>query len=76
MRNGKLLARDLNLVPASDDVQEQIIQFIVGFYQENTYPKELFVPMDLDTSLLEEIVECKIIKPQKGKKSRFSQYGL
>lgn len=69
MRNGKLLARDLNLVPASDDIQEQIIQFIVGFYQENTYPKELFVPMDLDTSLLEEIVECKIIKPQKGKKA-------
>lgn len=69
MRNGKLLARDLNLVPV-DDMQEQIIQFIVSFYQENTYPKEILVPNDLDTSLLEEILECKVVKPQKGKKAK------
>lgn len=69
MRNGKLLARDLNLIPA-DDIQEQIIQFVVGFYQENTYPKELLVPQSLDISLLEEILECKILKPQKGQKAK------
>ena len=69
MRNGKLLARDLNLVPL-DDMQEQITQFIVSFYQENTYPKEILVPGDLDTSLLEEILECKIIKPIKGQKAK------
>ena len=33
MRNGKLLARDLNLVPLQDDFQEQIISFLVLFYQ-------------------------------------------
>ena len=27
MRNGKLLARDLNLVPAQDDYQEQLSHF-------------------------------------------------
>lgn len=69
MRNGKLLARDLNLVPAIGDIQEQIIQFLVTFYQRNTYPKELLVPVDLDTELLESIVECKVIKPQKGNKA-------
>lgn len=69
MRNGKLLARDLNLVPV-DDMQEQIIQFIVSFYQENTYPKEILVPHDLDVTLLNEILECKIIKPQKGQKAK------
>jgi excinuclease ABC subunit C len=69
MRNGKLLARDLNLVPSSIDIQEQVIQFLVTFYQQNTYPKELLVPMDLDTELLESILECKILKPQKGNKA-------
>jgi len=69
MRNGKLLARDLNLVPV-DDMQEQITQFVVSFYQENTYPKEILVPQDLDITLLEEILECKIIKPQKGQKAK------
>ena len=63
MRNGKLLARDLNLVPMQDDFQEQIISFLVLFYQENTEPKEL------DVSLLQEIIKCKIIKPQKGNKA-------
>ena len=69
MRNGKLLARDLNLVPAQDDYQEQIISFLVQFYQENTEPKELLVPQELDIELLKEIVNCKIIKPQKGNKA-------
>lgn len=69
MRNGKLLARDLNLVPATEDMHEQIIQFLVTFYQQNTYPKELLVPTDLDTTLLESILECKILKPQKGNKA-------
>ncbi len=49
---------------------EQITQFIVGFYQENTYPKEILLPEDLDTTLLEEILECKIVKPQKGQKAK------
>lgn len=69
MRNGKLLARDLNLVPLQDDFQEQIISFLVQFYQENTEPKELLVPKDLDVTLLTEIIGCKIIKPQKGNKA-------
>lgn len=73
MRNGKLLARDLNLVPTSDDIYEQVISFLVQFYQENTLPKELLVPQDLDTSLLEEIIDCKIIKPQKGNKANLVQ---
>lgn len=69
MRNGKLLARDLNLIPAQD-IEEQIIQFIVGFYQENTYPKEILLPDNLDITLLSEILECKIIQPKKGQKAK------
>ncbi len=69
MRNGKLLARDLNLVPMQEDYQEQIVSFLVRFYQENTEPKELLVPKDLNVDLLQEIISCKIIKPQKGNKA-------
>ncbi|HJI33458.1 MAG TPA: UvrB/UvrC motif-containing protein [Coprobacillaceae bacterium] len=68
MRNGKLLARDLNLVPLQD-ANEQITQFIVGFYQENTYPKEILLPEDLDTTLLEEILECNDCETTKRTKS-------
>ncbi|MDD8048170.1 MAG: excinuclease ABC subunit UvrC [Thomasclavelia sp.] len=68
MRNGKLLSRNLDLIPVSDDVEEQIIHFIVTFYQKNTYPKELLLPKDLNIELLKEILECKINQPQRGQK--------
>ena len=66
------LIQHINHVTSKQHVQfaEQITQFIVGFYQENTYPKEILLPEDIDTTLLEEIVECKIIKPQKGQKAK------
>lgn len=76
MRNGKLLARDLNLVPVVEDIQEQVITFLVGFYQENTLPKEILVPMDLDTTLLEDILDCKILKPQKGNKASLVEMAI
>lgn len=68
MRNGKLLSRDLNLVPISENVQEDLQQFIVTFYQNNTLPKEILLPQDIDDVVLKEIIECKILKPQRGKK--------
>lgn len=68
MRNGKLLSRDLNLVPISDNVQDDLQQFIVTFYQSNTLPKELLLPVDVDETLLNEILECKILKPMRGNK--------
>ena len=68
MRNGKLLSRDLNLVPISDNVQDDLQQFIVTFYQSNTLPRELLLPVDVDETLLNEILECKIIKPMRGNK--------
>ena len=43
---------------------------LLGFIKKITYPKEILLPEDIDTTLLEEIVECKIIKPQKGQKAK------
>ncbi|MCD7950582.1 MAG: excinuclease ABC subunit UvrC [Erysipelotrichaceae bacterium] len=68
MRSGKLLSRNINLIPVSDNEQEDIQQFIVTFYQNNTLPKELLLPKDLDIDILKEILDCKIIQPQRGNK--------
>ena len=69
MRNGKLLSRDLNLVPISENLQDDLEQFIVTFYATNTLPKELLIPDDFNDELIKEILECKVIKPQKGNKA-------
>ena len=48
-------------------IKNKLSHFLVQFYQENTEPKELLVPQELDIELLKEIVNCKIIKPPKRK---------
>ncbi len=69
MRNGHLLSRDFSLVPVEDDVNEQILTYLATFYQNNVAPKELLLPLDLNLDTLKEIIETKIIKPEKGKKA-------
>ena len=76
MRHGKLLSRDLNLIPIEDHVQESLQQFMVSFYQNNTLPKEILVPLDLDIDLLSQIIDCKILKPQKGNKASLVQMAI
>lgn len=76
MHHGKLLSRDLNLIPIEDHVQESLQQFMVSFYQNNTLPKEILVPLDMDIDLLSQIIECKILKPQKGNKASLVQMAI
>ncbi len=68
MRGGKLLSRDLNLVPVGESVQDDLQRFIVTFYQNNTLPKEILLPQEIEDEVLKDILNCKIIKPQKGNK--------
>ncbi len=68
MRQGKLLSRDFNLMPIYDDEHDEIIRFILEFYHQNTYPKELLIPSSIDKETLSELVECKVICPEKGNK--------
>ncbi len=76
MRNGKLLSRDLNLIPILGEVQDGLEQFLISFYQENTQPKELLIPNDVDDTLLADILECKVLKPQKGNKYSLVQMAI
>ena len=43
MRHGKLLSRDLNLIPIEDHVQESLQQFMVSFYQNNRQYRLLYL---------------------------------
>lgn len=69
MRNGKLLARDINLVPIYGDIEEELSSFIVHFYAKNTLPKEILMPKSDDLKLLEEVLGCKVFQPTRGNKA-------
>lgn len=69
MRNGKLLARDINLVPIYGEIEEELSSFIVHFYSKNTLPKEILMPKSEDLKLLEEVLNCKVLQPIRGDKA-------
>lgn len=75
MRSGKLLSRDYNLIPLSDEIEEHLQQFIITYYNDNPLPRELLLP-DIDISLLEEVIDCKILVPKKGDKHQLVEMAM
>lgn len=68
MREGKLLYHDFNLEPVGEDFVEDLIRFLVTYYQTHPEPYELLIPQDVDLELLTEILSCHVLQPQRGDK--------
>lgn len=68
MREGKLLYHDFNLEPVGEDFEEDLIRFLVTYYQTHPEPYELLIPQDVDQELLAEILSCHVLQPQRGDK--------
>ena len=68
MREGKLLYHDFNLEPVGEDFEEDLIRFLVTYYQTHPEPYELLIPQDVELKLLSEILSCHVLQPQRGDK--------
>lgn len=68
MREGKLLYHDFNLEPVGEDFEEDLIRFLVTYYQTHPEPYELLIPQDVDLELLSEILSCHVLQPKRGDK--------
>lgn len=68
IRNGKISARHQELFEYYSNPLKSVEDFIAQFYEKNIVPKEIFVPIELDTLTLSKYLNTKIVKPQKGDK--------
>lgn len=70
IRQGKLIERDVSLFPLYRDPEEEFLTFLGQFYAkpEHIKPKEVLVPHDTDVHLASELLEMKVLTPQKGLK--------
>ncbi len=70
VRQGKLIERDVSIFPIYRDPDEEFLTFVGRFYDipEHIRPKEIFIPNDIEKSLLEKLLEVKIIIPKRGSK--------
>ncbi|EMB66357.1 excinuclease ABC subunit UvrC [Streptococcus mutans] len=72
IRQGKLIQRDVNMFPYYNESEEDFLTYVGQFYQDNRHfiPKEIFIPGDIDETLVKAVVNTKIIKPQRGEKKQ------
>ena len=71
IRNGRIQGRISKVLEIVDDINEELTRFIATFYsKEVLVPKEILVPNVVDSKILEEYLNTKVIIPQKGMKKR------
>lgn len=70
VRQGKLIERDVSIFPIHQDPEEELLTFIGRFYDkpEHIKPQEVLVPTAVDTMLLEQLLERKVLQPKRGHK--------
>ncbi len=68
VRDGLLVGRDKSILSCDIDVVEQVIEYILKFYDKTAIlPKELLAPDGIDCDLLSEYLKIKVNNPKKGK---------
>nr|WP_106780246.1 excinuclease ABC subunit UvrC [Lysinibacillus timonensis] len=70
VRQGKLIERDVSIFPIYRDPEEEFLTFIGRFYDipEHIKPKEIFIPNEIDQSLIEKLLDVKVVIPKRGSK--------
>lgn len=70
VRQATLIKREATMFPIIDTPEEELMSFILQYYEDknNIKPKEVYVPETVDTDLLEDALETKVLIPQRGRK--------
>ena len=67
IRNGLLFGRHNEIVSSIGDINNEIVEYLVRFYEKAIIPKELIIPEEIDETLLMEYFNIKVYSPKKGK---------
>ncbi|MDD6271906.1 MAG: excinuclease ABC subunit UvrC [bacterium] len=71
IRNGKLVGINNKIIPVINELNDTLEYYIVSFYRKsNLLPKEIIVPNNLNLSLLNEVLDAKVISVSRGDKKR------
>ena len=68
VRNGLLVGRHEDIVQTLDNVEEDIIEYIIKFYDKNNIlPNKILICDDVYKDLLEKYLNIEVFVPKKGK---------
>lgn len=67
IREGRLFGRHNEIIQTIEEGSDEVVEYLIKFYEKSLLPKELYIPVELDENLLAEYFNVKVIKPLKGK---------
>lgn len=71
VRGSKLIGKHSKILPLVDDEINSMISYISTFYEKDIIiPKEILVPIELDTNILSNYLNVKVSSPTKGNKKK------
>ena len=68
VRQGRLLEKSMAIVSCLEEPTDALISFVAQFYETQPLSKRVYVPFDVDTDNLKEILGTDVIHAQRGKK--------
>ena len=66
IRDGLLFGRSHDLLSSFGEASEDLLRYIINFYEKNLKPKEILVPEEIDSDLLSEYLKLKVNTPKRG----------
>ena len=72
VRQGKLIEREVSMFPIYNEPEEDFLTFIGQFYDKASHfvPKEIYLPPTIDIDTVSQLLDTKILQPQRGKKKQ------
>ncbi len=67
IREGLLFGRHNEIISSLEDPENEVLEYLIQFYDKGMIPHELMVPSAMDSKLLEGYFGIKVNTPQKGK---------
>ena len=66
IREGLLFGKHSEIITSLDDISEDMLEYIIKFYEKNVLPKEIIVASGIDMELLSSYLGIKVNTYQKG----------
>lgn len=66
IRDGLLFGKHQDIFTSIEEVSEEVLSYIIHFYEKNLLPKEILVPEGIHSELLEEYLGVKVSIPKRG----------
>lgn len=68
VRGGRLLERSMTVEATLEDPEDAFVSFVAQFYQNQPLPKTVYVPAEIPTEPLKELLNTEVVHALRGKK--------